>query len=391
MSTIITVFLKEVRENFRDRRALTSALVFGPLFGPIVFSLLIGMIVRQEQERAEDVLELPVIGAQYAPNLVNFLERSGVEIAEAPDEPEAAIRSQERDVILEIGAQYAEQLRSGQPAEVTLIVDKSRRESETDIRRVRTLLAAYGGQIGALRLQARGVNPTVVRAIQVSEQDLSTPQSRGALLMTMLPYFVMLSVFIGGMHLAIDTTAGERERSSLEPLLVNPSPRWQIMAGKLIATLSFALISLAITLVAFSISMRFIPLEAEGLSLTLDPGTGFMIFLLVAPVALLASALQTIVASFSKSFREAQTYLSFLMFVPMVPSLAMFVLTWKATTKLSAVPILGQNLLIERMMRGEGAPLDMVAISVICTVAVGLVLALIAARLYDNERIAFAS
>ena len=136
--------------------------------------------------------------------------------------------------------------------------------------------------------------------------------------------------------------------------------------------------------------MRFIPLEAEGLLLTLDPSTGFMIFLLVAPVALLASALQTIVASFSKSFREAQTYLSFLMFVPMVPSLAMFVLTWKASAKLSAVPILGQNLLIERMMRGEGAPLDMVAISVVCTVGVGLVLALIAARLYDNERIAFA-
>lgn len=391
MSTIVTVFLKEVRENFRDRRALTSSLVFGPLFGPIVFSLLIGMIVRQEQERAEERLELPVIGAEHAPNLVDFLERSGVEIAEAPEDPETAIRSQERDVILEVGAQYAEQLRSGQPAEVTLIVDKSRRESETDIRRVKSLLAAYGGQIGALRLQARGVNPMVVRAIQVSEQDLSTPQSRGALLMTMLPYFVMLSVFIGGMHLAIDTTAGERERSSLEPLLVNPSPRWQIMAGKLLATLSFALISLAITLVAFSISMRFIPLEAEGLSLTLDPSTGFMIFLLVAPVALLASALQTIVASFSKSFREAQTYLSFLMFVPMVPSLAMFVLTWKASAKLSAVPILGQNLLIERMMRGEGAPLDMVSISVVCTVAVGLVLALIAARLYDNERIAFAS
>lgn len=391
MSTIITVFLKEVRENFRDRRALTSSLVFGPLFGPIVFSLLIGMIVRQEQERAEELLELPVIGAEHAPNLVDFLERSGVEIAQAPDDPVAVIRSQERDVILEISADYAEQLRHGRPAELTLIVDKSRRESETDIRRVRSLLTAYGGQIGALRLQARGVNPMIVRAVQVSEQDLSTPQSRGALLMTMLPYFVMLSVFIGGMHLAIDTTAGERERSSLEPLLVNPAPRWRIMAGKLLATLSFALISLAITLVAFSISMRFIPLEAEGLSLTLDPSTGFMIFLLVAPVALLASALQTIVASFSKSFREAQTYLSFLMFVPMVPSLAMFVLTWKASAKLSAVPILGQNLLIERLMRGEGAPLDMITISVISTVAVGLVLAFIAARLYDNERIAFAT
>ena len=159
MSTIITVFLKEVRENFRDRRALTSSLVFGPLFGPIVFSLLIGMIVRQEQERAEELLELPVIGAEHAPNLVDFLERSGVEIAEAPEDPETAIRSQERDVILEVSAQYAEQLRSGQPAEVTLIVDKSRRESETDIRRVKSLLAAYGGQIGALRLQAK-VNGT---------------------------------------------------------------------------------------------------------------------------------------------------------------------------------------------------------------------------------------
>ena len=122
---------------------------------------------------------------------------------------------------------------------------------------------AYGAQIGQLSLQLRGVSPTIRSPIMVKDVDLSTPQSRGMLVMIMLPYVLMITAFTGGMHLAIDTTAGEKERKSLEPLLINPVPRWQIMLGKMSATATYAFASLVLTLVAFRFAF---PAIANGCS-----------------------------------------------------------------------------------------------------------------------------
>ena len=165
------------------------------------------------------------MGAEHAPNLVSFLEQQGVIIQPAPEDPETSVRAQEMQVIIRIPDKFTEQWKSGKPAVVEVIADPSRRESDIPMRRVKGLLYAYGAQIGQLRLQLRGVSPTIRTAIMVKDIDLSTPQSRGMLVMIMLPYVLMITAFTGGMHLAIDSTAGEKERKSLEPLLINPVPR----------------------------------------------------------------------------------------------------------------------------------------------------------------------
>jgi len=382
----LVVFRKEVVENLRDRRAVMSALLYGPLIGPLMFAGMITMGLKVQSERAEADLEIPVAGQDNAPNLITFLRQQGAVIQPAPADPEAAVRDQDEEVVLVIPEGFAEAFRAGEPATVRLVLDESRREAGTKIRRVTTLLDAYSRQIGLLRLQARGTSPSITRALAVEQVDLSTAESRSVMILGMLPYFVMLALFVGGMYLAIDTTAGEKERGSMEPLLINPVPRGAIMSGKLAATLAFSLASLMLTLVAFSISLGWVPADKLGISIELSAAKVITLFLMVAPVALLASAMQTIIASFAKGFREAQTYLSILMLIPVIPVVVLLIMPVKAKIWMMTIPIFSQTMLIEKVVRGEAIPPLDISISVLCTTALGLIFAVIAARLYGREQ-----
>ncbi len=391
MSGLGTIYKKEILENLRDRRSLFNSVLLGPILFPILFIGLGYFAASKQQERAEQVLEVPVVGAEYAPNLINFLEQQGVVIQAAPDDPESMVRSQEVPVIIRIPEEYPQQWREGKPAVVEVIADPSRRESETPMRRVRGLLMAYGAQIGQLRLQLRGVSPSIQTPIMVKDVDLSTPQSRGMLVMLMLPYVLMITAFTGGMHLAIDSTAGEKERKSLEPLLINPVPRWQIMLGKMAATATFAFASLSLTLLAFRFAFPLLPTGALGVDLSMTATAMGGILLAVAPVVILAAAMLTTLASLAKSLREAQSYMGLVFMIPMIPSIIFMVNPVTPVTWMMAIPMFSQNLLIGEFVRGETVPLHWLAMSMGSTLLIGLLFAAVAATLFNRPRIVFSS
>jgi len=391
MSGFSIVYRKEVRENLRDKRSLFNSVLLGPILFPILFIGLAYFAGSKQQERAEQVLEVPVVGAQHAPNLVGFLEQQGVVIEKAPDDPEAEVRTQQEQVIIRIPDEFPEQWSSGKPAVVEVIADPSRRESEIPMRRVRGLLHAYGAQIGQLRLQLRGVSPSIQTAVMVKDVDLSTPQSRGMLVMIMLPYVLMITAFTGGMHLAIDSTAGEKERKSLEPLLINPVPRWQVMLGKMSATATYAFVSLALTLLAFRFAFPMLPTGALGVDLNLGARAIGGILLAVAPVVVLAAAMLTTLAALAKSLREAQSYMGLVFLIPMIPSLIFMVNPMKPETWMMTIPMFSQNLLIGEFVRGESVDVLWLALSMGSTLLIGLVFVALAATLFSRPRVVFAS
>lgn len=391
MKGMFIVFKKEVRENMRDRRTLLTSLLIGPLAGPLLFVLIMMMVAGKVGEKSEETLELAIIGQQYAPNLVAFLEQQEVKIKAPPEDPEAAILAEEEDVIVRIPESFPQQWRSGEPATVEVIADNSRRNVNITIRRVKSLLRAYGGQVGVLRLQLRGIPATLSSPLYIRNVDLSTATSRAAELLGILPYFLMLTAFIGGMHLAIDTTAGEKERKSLEPLLINPVPRWQIMAGKLLTTSTFAFLSLSLTLLAFSLTIPLIPADKLGIALEMNWATMAIVLLVVAPVSILAAALLTILASFANSFREAQSYMGLVVFIPLIPSLWLMIDPVKADTWMMTVPLLSQNVLVYELIRGEAVSSAWIGLSILTTTGLGLLLAVVAASLYNRPRIIFGS
>jgi sodium transport system permease protein len=358
MRGLLTVFSKEVRENVRDRRALFNSLLLGPIMFPMLFVGMVWLIESAEKERE-------------------------------PEDPERVVRNQEVPVVLRILPEYPERWQEGLPAPVELISDPSRQESDASIRRVKAMLLGYGQQIGSLRLQLRGVSPLLASPVMIHDVDLSTPRSRAILALVFLPYVLMITAFTGAAHLAMDTTAGEKERRSLEPLLINPVARWQIMTGKMVTTTVFAMASLALTLVSFRIVLPYMPIGAFGMDLTLGISTLLRILLVTSPVAILAAALLTVLASFAKSYREAQSYMGLVILIPMVPSLIFMANPMKAEFWMMAVPLFSQNILIGEIVRGEAVPLSWYGLSIASTLVIGLALAVTAATLYNRPRLIF--
>ncbi|GAB3780006.1 ABC transporter permease [Dyella agri] len=387
----LTVFLKEVRENLRDRRTLMSAFLTGPLLGPLLFVMLVNVQVNRELDKADQPLHVPVIGAQYAPNLVDALKQGGI-VPDAPvADPGKAVYKQDADVVLRIAADYGKAWRKGEPVQVEMFYDSSRRDTGSAVDRVSQLVETYARQQGAMRLVARGLSPGTAWPVQVAKRDQATPQSRAVLLFAMLPYFFVITLFMGGMYLAIDLTAGERERQSLEPLFANPVARWKILLGKLAAICAFSLTSLAITLLAFALVGRLIPAEKLGMELDLGWHFGGHVLLMMLPLVMLLAALQTMVAAFAKSYREAQTYISLLMMVPLIPSALLAFLPIKAQAWMYAVPLLGQNLGIMQQLRGDGVSGEQLLLCLAGTLAAALVAVAVTAQLYRSEKLAISS
>lgn len=391
MSPALTVYLKECRESLRDRRVLINSLVLGPLIGPLLFLVLMRVVVGRALEKAEQPLPVVVIGAERAPELIGALRQMGLELLPPVADPELAVREQRIDLALRISADFGAAWRAGRPAQVELIYDSSRRDAERDQERLRDMLDGYSHRNGALRLLARGLAPSVAAPLVIATRDTATPQARGALLFAMLPYMLVLTMYVGGLSLAIDSTAGERERQSLEPLLIIPVPRDRILLGKLMATATFSLASLTLGLLAFLVAGRFMPTEQLGLSLALGPHFFAVALPVLIPLVLLVGITQILLAAFARSVREAQTYLSLAQLVPLIPSIVLSVLPIKAQLWMYAVPLLGQQLVIMRLLRAESVPAIALNLSALMTLWAVLAVFLLARRAYNSERLAIST
>ncbi|MEO8160440.1 MAG: ABC transporter permease, partial [Arenimonas sp.] len=251
MKALFTVWAKELTDLIRDRRTLAIAMLMGPLLMPALV-LGIGKLASSRiSEQLEKPLEVPVVGASNAPNLVAWLQGQNIVVKPAPADPDAEIRAQREDVILRIGGKFGEQWRGSMPAVIEILHDSSRQDAEIPVERLKTLLDNYGQGVGALRLVARGISPTTAQPLRVSDRDLATPEARRGQALAFLPYMLILFSFLGGSYLVIDSTAGERERNSLEPLLATPARRSTIMSGKILAACTMGAFSMLLTLAAF--------------------------------------------------------------------------------------------------------------------------------------------
>ncbi|MEO0998693.1 MAG: ABC transporter permease [Pseudomonadota bacterium] len=382
------VFAKEVRDNFRDRRTVSSALLFGPLFGPVMFVAIMSLSLTRAVSDRDRSLELPVLGAGHAPALVAFLTQENVTVEAAPADRDAAIaavRNGDEDVIVVVPDDYGEQLLSGTPVRIEVITDQSNAQAAGRAGRVRGLIDTFGRQIGALRLQARGIDPAVARALRAETIDTSTPTARSALLLGMLTYFMLFSMLMGGMYLAIDSTAGERERGSLEPLLTLPISRSELILGKIFAACFYMLLSLIVSLAAFVIALKFLPLQKLGMTVNFGPLVALQALAVLAPFSLLGASLMTVVASFTKSYKEAQSYVTVVMLLPTVPIIVAAVLTLRPSLELMLVPSLSQHLLVTELIKDQPLSLTAVLLSEVTTLLLGVVFAWIATRLYRRE------
>ena len=387
LKLIWRVFCKELRESLRDKRTLLNAILIGPFLGPALFVVLTKLAVGRQQEQMEQPLPVVVIGAEYAPNLMSALEQAGLELKPAVADPATAVRERRIDLALRIAPDYGAQWRAGKPARIEIFYDSSRQDVATQAQRLRTMLAGYIQQQANLRILARGIAPTLMMPINIAERDQATPQARGAILFAMLPYFLIMTAFMGGMFLAIDSTAGERERHSLEPLLITPISRGDLLLGKLSAVSTFSFTSVLLSVIGFGIAAYFMAHGSLQLPISLSSDFALRLLPLMLPLVLLVAVLQMLVTSFAKTFREAQTWLGLLQLAPIVPLMIVTVLQVRPELWMFCVPLLGQEMAAMELLRGESIGWLASSLCIVSTLLCAGLLFLLTRRIFESERL----
>ncbi|MGY0557524.1 ABC transporter permease [Lysobacter sp. A421] len=386
-ATLWSVMRKELRDFSRDRRTLALTLLMGPLLYPLIMLGMGTMAENRARTQLDKELEVPVMGAERAPNLIAFLATHGIKAIAPPADVDAAVRQQDVDVALAIDAEFAEDWKTGRPARVDLILDSTRRNADIPVTRLRTALAAYGGQVGALRLYARGIDPAIMQPVALGRRDLATPEAKSGVMMAMLlPYLLILMSFLGGAYLIMDATAGERERQSLEPLLATPASRGAIVSGKIAAACLVGLTSLLLTLLAFKLSAQVAGQMASMLDVRFAAIGKLLLILL--PMLFIGTTLLSYLSATSKSMKEAQSHMTWLMLLPMLPIMLLAVNPLKSELWQYAVPFLAQNQLIQKVIRAEPIGADIWLIYMVAGFGLAALLWYAAVRRYHQEKLA---
>ena len=384
---LLVVLRKELLDASRDRRAI-STILFSAIFGPVLVGFMLNRIADR-QRVAEDVT-IPIVGAEYAPALIDWLkQQAGVTIIPGPHDAEAAVRDRGEDVVVIISPEFSKKFKSALPAEVQIVSDGSRNTSRPKVGRVKSLFSRYSSEIGSMRLVARGVSPAIASAIQVEDIEVSSAQQRAASILNFIPLFIVLAAFTGGMQIATDSTAGERERGSLEPLLVNPAPRSMIVGGKWLAATLASMTGVILTTIFCLAMLNFIPLQDLGIRFRLGGPQIAGILAAVLPMCMLATGIQTYLSTFARSFKEAQSYMGFLMMVPMLPG--MMATLYPLTNKpwMYPVPILGQHVLLADVIGGRAPAMMWFAVAAGAALLGAAVLVWLTRALFERERIIF--
>ncbi len=375
---------KELRESVRDRRSLLNGLFYG-VWGPMVMGMALVAMAGHQGDIGGMTLEAE--GVARAPGLVAFLAGREVAVAEASGDLATAVRERRVPVALVIRGDYPDKFQGSRPAPLELLHDTTWTESARQSAHLRAILNDYARSVGDTRLVLRGVAPTAVQPLRIHDRDFATAGDRAARALATLPIFVLLAAFIGGLGIAADVAAGERERGSLESLLLHPVGRLAIVGGKWVAVGLVAMATVVVALLTTIAVMQHPRVQSIDLPIGLSALDSLQVLALLVPLALFAAAVQLWIAFQARTYKEAQTKLSALIFAPMIPGFLFAFGSIEPAPWMTFTPMIGQHVMLTALVRGEApALLELAALSGITLVA-GAVACVAASRQLDRESI----
>ena len=372
ISGVWAVYRKELIDALRDRRTLLVVLLSSVAIGPLVL-VLISLLVSGVEKRAE-AREIVVHGIEHAPSLRNYIERQTYTLRSAPADFERQLIDRRLgDAVLVIPAGFEDERARAEVPAVEVISSSANPRAQGSVGRVLRLLQGYNDEQSRLELAVRGIAPALLEPMKVEQRDLADPASRAAQLTAMVPFFVLMAMLYGALNAALDTTAGERERGSLEPLLMNPISRTALVLGKWAAVASVAM------LIAVLSAFSFLPgqwlLQNETLAAVFQYGwrEALLFTGVLLPLAGALSALLMAIAIRCKTFKDAQANATVvLLVVSLLPLVAVFNQEGEAPWH-RWVPALAQVALMGRVMKGEALS----AAQVLPPLAVGVLIAVL--------------
>ena len=366
---------RELLDAVRDRRTLLMLFITGVAVGPLLLTLLSGLLSELEGQAQQRVVV--VSGIEHAPTLRNFIERQSFEIRQAPADYEVQIKTARlSEPVLVVQAQFEQNLAEGELAQVLLVSDSSNQQMGVAVNRVRRLLESFTQERGTLELALRGMPVALLSSIDLQPRDLASARGRAAQFSSMLPYFVVMAVLYGALNAALDATAGERERGSLEPLLANPIAPMALALGKWGAVAAVAMAIAFLSVASFLPAQSLIRGEALKAVFVYEPSDAAVFLGLLAPLAAAMSALIMAIAIRCKSVKEAQASTTVLIFgISWLPMIALFRQGAEQAWFLW-VPALAQSTLMNRVLRGESVGwVDTLPPMLICVLVTAVCLA----------------
>ena len=375
MNLFRTLFRKELLDASRDKRSVMAGLYYA-LGTPVLMCLLFSVLLKQLS--SGDELLISIDNADAAPALVHYLANKDIRQGDAADVK--AIR-------LVVSTDFQQQLQQGRPATVIIDADRADDQLQTAIRRLERELGRYNSEIANLRLMARGIDPQLMQPIDVQMQDQATPDSRGGTFLGIASLSIILTLFYAAMNLAIDTSAGERERNSLTLLLSQPLSSLQLVLAKIAAIACFSMLGLVVILLVSKFAYGMVPWQQLGFNISLN--TDFMLFTLLVglPLALLSASLQVMVSFVAKSFKEAQTYVTMVLLVPVALSM---VTTYNiAPDYLQWLPIAAQQQAMIAFLKGSAIAMPQLLAASLLTLVIFAVCSYASSRLLKSEKVIF--
>lgn len=354
LTSLVIVFKKEWNDALRDKRSLRMAFL-PPVYFAAIFVATVFFVIHFKNTstaRVNEPIELPVLGAEHLPAMVDWLEEKGIRVNLAAADAYAQVEQKKLDYALIIPAEAAQEFASGESATVWLVYDATNNKVQGSIGFIRQQLWSWNGRMGSLRLLARGISPSAANPLAIREMNIASDEKMGFFVMASLPMFLVLLAFIGSVGFSADMTAGERERRSLESLLITPAKSLAIIGGKWLTSLLITLAVLLLEVVLLAIAFAYVPFNELGLRVDVTPLDLLGIFALLVPLAFLAIAMQLSIAIFARSFKDAQTYIGLLVFIPMLPMFYTLVNPSAYESWFNWIPVLGQQAMIKELLMG---------------------------------------
>ena len=387
MSIMRIVAKKEFRDGVRDKRALLSAFFF-PLSAPLFIYFLLNAVIEMSQ--VDETVSVPIYGADAAPGLIAYLTEAGIDVdhrdPQTLDEVKSQVADQTLDFALMIPEDFQDTMASYQPPDLLIVSDSSRNDVAAQVGQLRRVLNQYNQELISLRLIARGVSPKVTIGARPITIDVASDQKRTASVLNFIPIYVLMAAFVAGLGIAIDGTAGERERKSLEPLLINPIRPIDIIFGKWFASGTFALLGMLATLVLCLVAMFALPIEEIGLSFEISTKQALALLMVSLPVPYIAASLQILLGLFAKSFKDAQSYIGILVILPMVPVIIRQFMPFVTEPWMAGIPIFAQSVLMMDVLAGSVYSFLSLSVALVSGFVASALLCLVAARLLTTER-----
>ncbi|MEO7494037.1 MAG: ABC transporter permease [Massilia sp.] len=382
------VFAKELTETLRDRRALSIVALFVVMYPAIVGFILHNLIDRSTQPEREGI-ELVVIGASQAPTLMAQFKQKNVSVIEREPMTDEAItdllHGKKIVAVLKLNEKYGQAYQAMRPARVDLWYD-SAADNGRRIGDIEDVLRDYSSNIAGARLLAHGVSPATLSPVLVQRYDTGTAASRSAAMIGAMLGMFFVPAFVLCLSSAVDSTAGERERRSLEVLLAQPVDPLRLIAGKWLAAATLSVVGVTLELAMAHMILKWLPLEEIGMSWRLSTVDLMLACLVTVPLALFAAAFEIALAMNAKSFKEAQSTLSFAILLPMVPLVVVPMLDLKTATWMYAVPVLSNQTLLRELAKGQAIGALPFVLTAGSALLIALVMVAVAAWRLKSER-----